>query len=70
MMKLTKDKVEKCLKIHQLKIMKIIKKTAKKACQRYQSLSKEKKRKREWQDTKVYQKMKNQKLVDYGEKEN
>ena len=48
------------LKIHQLNIIKIIKKDFKKPCERYRSLSKEDEKKKA---TKIYPRMKNKSLL-------
>ena len=48
------------LKIHQLNIIKIIKKDFKKPCERYRSLSKEDKEKKQ---RKIYPRMKNKSLL-------
>ena len=59
--------INKHLKIHQLNFIKIITKDfKKKASERYQSLSKKKKKKSDnivVKDTKIYQKMKNKSLL-------
>ena len=56
----------KYLKIHQLNIIKIIKKGYKKACERYQSLSKEEKEKKQQygpERYKIYQKLRKKSLL-------
>ena len=60
-------KYVECLKIHQLKIIKLTAKTTKKVCGRHQSLSKQEKEKKSdnmaVKGTKIYQKIKNEYLL-------
>ena len=63
--------IQKCLNIHQLNIIKITKKDYKKARERHQSLSKEKKKKQNdnmvMKDTKISQKIKSKSWLSIEE---
>ena len=62
--------LKKCIKIYQLIIIQKIKKTTKKACERYQNLSKEEKKQQQYgcKHYKILSEDEKNKLVDYRKK--